>query len=105
MVLEAGIGGRLDATNAVPEPILQIITAVGLDHTAQLGSTVAEITAEKCGIMRPGCTLLTCPNQNAEAKAVMINKCAELEATFVMGSAGKGKIVAQSAEGTDLLGI
>lgn len=103
VVLEAGIGGRLDATNAVPEPILQIITAVGLDHTAQLGSTVAEITAEKCGIMRPGCTLLTCPNQNAEAKAVMINKCAELEATFVMGSAGKGKIVAQSAEGTDLL--
>lgn len=103
VVLEAGIGGRLDATNAVPEPILQIITAVGLDHTAQLGSTVAEITAEKCGIMRPGCTLLTCPNQNAEAKAVMIDKCAELEATFVMGSAGKGKIVAQSAEGTDLL--
>ena len=103
VVLEAGIGGRLDATNAVPEPILQIITAVGLDHTAQLGSTVAEITAEKCGIMRPGCTLLTCPNQNAEAKAVMINKCAELEATFVMGSAGKGRIVAQSAEGTDLL--
>lgn len=103
VVLEAGIGGRLDATNAVPEPILQIITAVGLDHTAQLGSTVAEIAAEKCGIMRPGCTLLTCPNQNAEAKAVMINKCAELEATFVMGSAGKGRIVAQSAEGTDLL--
>ncbi len=103
VVLEAGIGGRLDATNAVPEPILQIITAVGLDHTAQLGSTVAEITAEKCGIMRPGCTLLTCPNQNADAKAVMINKCAELEATFVMGSAGKGRIVAQSAEGTDLL--
>ena len=103
VVLEAGIGGRLDATHAVPDPILQIITAVGLDHTAQLGSTVAEITAEKCGIMRPGCTLLTCPNQNAEAKAVMINKCAELEATFVMGSAGKGRIVAQSAEGTDLL--
>ena len=103
VVLEAGIGGRLDATNSVPEPILQIITAVGLDHTAQLGSTVAEITAEKCGIMRPGCTLLTCPNQDPAAKAVMINKCAELEATFVMGSAGKGKIVAQSAEGTDLL--
>lgn len=103
VVLEAGIGGRLDATNAVPEPILQIITAVGLDHTAQLGSTVAEIAAEKCGIMRPGCTLLTCPNQDPAAKAVMINKCAELEATFVMGSAGKGKIVAESAEGTDLL--
>lgn len=103
VVLEAGIGGRFDATNAVPEPILQIITAVGLDHMAQLGSTVEEIAAEKCGIMRPGCTLLTCPNQNPAAKAVMINKCAELEATFVMGSAGKGKIVAESVDGTDLL--
>lgn len=103
VVLEAGIGGRFDATNAVPEPILQIITAIGLDHTAQLGSTVEEITAEKCGIMRPGCTLLTCPNQSPAAKAVMINKCAELGATFVMGSAGRGKIVAESVDGTDLL--
>lgn len=103
VVLEAGIGGRFDATNAVPEPILQIITSVGLDHTAQLGSTVEEIAAEKCGIMRRGCTLLTCPNQTPKAKAVMINKCAELEATFVMGSAGMGKIAAQSAEGTDIL--
>ena len=102
-VLEAGIGGRFDATNAVPQPLLQIITAVGLDHTAQLGSTVAEIAEEKCGIMRPGCTLLTCPNQDPAAKAVMINKCAELEATFVMGSAGKGKVISESAEGTDLL--
>ena len=103
VVLEAGIGGRFDATNAVPEPILQIITAVGLDHMAQLGSTVEEIAAEKCGIMRPGCTLLTCPNQDPAARAVMISKCAELEATFVMGSAGKGKIIAESVEGTDLL--
>lgn len=103
VVLEAGIGGRFDATNTVPEPILQIITTVGLDHTAQLGDTIAEITAEKCGIMREGCTLLTCPNQNSEAKAVMINKCAELNATFVMGSAGKGKIISQTAEGTELL--
>lgn len=103
VVLEAGIGGRFDATNTIPEPILQIITTVGLDHTAQLGSTIAEITAEKCGIMRKGCTLLTCPNQNREAKAVMINKCAELGATFVMGSAGKGRVVSRTAEGTELL--
>lgn len=103
VVLEAGIGGRFDATNSVPEPILQIITSVGLDHTAQLGGTVEEITAEKCGIMRSGCTLLTCPNQCAAAKAVMINKCAELGATFVMGSAGKGRVVSETAEETDLL--
>ncbi|MBQ6699660.1 MAG: bifunctional folylpolyglutamate synthase/dihydrofolate synthase, partial [Oscillospiraceae bacterium] len=82
VVLEAGLGGRFDATNTVPEPVLQIITAVGLDHMEQLGDTVAKITAEKCGILRPGCTLLTSPGQEQEALTVMLNKCAELDATF-----------------------
>jgi len=103
VVLEAGLGGRFDATNTVPEPLLQIITAVGLDHMAQLGNTVAEITAEKCGIMRNGCTLLASPGQSPEATAVMINKCAEMNATFVTGSAGKGEIVSLGIDGTELL--
>lgn len=103
VVLEAGLGGRLDATNTVPEPILQIITAVGLDHMEQLGDTVAKITAEKCGIMRKGCTLLSSPDQSLEAKAVMIQKCMEYDAAFVMGSPGAGKIVSCSAAGTELL--
>ena len=103
VVLEAGLGGRFDATNTVPEPILQIITAVGLDHTEQLGDTIAKITAEKCGILRPGCTLLTSPGQKQEALTVMLNKCAELDATFVTGAAGKAKIVFCDASGMDVL--
>ena len=103
VVLEAGLGGRFDATNTVPEPILQIITAVGLDHMEQLGDTVAKITAEKCGILRPGCTLLTSPGQEQEALAVMLNKCAELDATFVTGAAGRAKIVSCDASGMDIL--
>ncbi len=102
-VLETGLGGSFDATNTVPEPVLQIITAVGLDHMAQLGDTVAKITAEKCGIMREGCTLLASPGQDPEAATVMINKCAEMNATFVTGSAGKGKVVSFGVEGTELL--
>ena len=103
VVLETGLGGRFDATNTVPSPILQIITAVGLDHMAQLGNTVEEITAEKCGIMREGCTLLTSPGQDPRAVTVMINKCAEMNATFITGSAGKGKIVSMGVDGTELL--
>lgn len=57
-VLEVGMGGRLDATNAV-DPRLCIITNVALDHTAILGASEAEIAAEKAGIMRPGVPLLT----------------------------------------------
>ncbi|MBQ3236482.1 MAG: bifunctional folylpolyglutamate synthase/dihydrofolate synthase [Oscillospiraceae bacterium] len=103
VVLEAGLGGRFDATNTVPEPVLQIITAVGLDHMEQLGDTVAKITAEKCGILRPGCTLLTSPGQEQEALTVMLNKCAELDATFVTGAAGRAKIVSCDASGMDVL--
>lgn len=102
-VLEAGLGGRFDATNTVPEPVLQIITAVGLDHTEQLGDTIAKITAEKCGILRPGCTLLTSPGQEQEALTVMLNKCAELDATFVTGAAGRAKIVSEDVSGMDIL--
>lgn len=103
VVLETGLGGRLDATNTVPEPVLQIITAIDLDHTELLGNTVEEITAEKCGIMRENCTLLTSPGQNPKAVSVMINKCAEYNATFVTGSAGRGKVISQSVGETELL--
>lgn len=103
VVLEAGLGGRFDATNTVPNPILQIITAIGLDHMEQLGDTIAKITAEKCGIMRKNCTLLTSPGQSREALAVMINKCAELDATFVTGSAGRAQVLSCDVAGMDVL--
>lgn len=52
-VLEVGMGGRLDATNTV-EPVISVITSLGLDHTNVLGGTVAAIAGEKAGIFRPG---------------------------------------------------
>ena len=52
-VIEAGLGGRLDSTNLIT-PELSIITSIGLDHCALLGNTLAEIAAEKAGIMKPG---------------------------------------------------
>lgn len=53
-VLETGLGGRLDATNIVESPILTVITSVSLEHTEILGGTIAEIAAEKAGIIKPG---------------------------------------------------
>lgn len=52
-VLEVGMGGRLDATNAC-DPLLSIITSIGLDHRERLGSTTLEIAGEKAGVMRRG---------------------------------------------------
>ena len=54
LVLETGLGGRLDATNVVRRPELCVITRIGLDHCDWLGGTIPEIAAEKGGIIKPG---------------------------------------------------
>ena len=54
VVLETGLGGRFDATNAIEAPECAVITNIGLDHTAVLGDTVEKIAAEKAGILKPG---------------------------------------------------
>jgi dihydrofolate synthase/folylpolyglutamate synthase len=71
VVLEVGMGGRLDATNVV-EPRLSIITDISLDHQRFLGETVAEIAREKAGIIRPNGVVVTLP-QLAEANDVVGN--------------------------------
>lgn len=54
LVLETGLGGRLDSTNIIPPPRVAVITAIGLDHTARLGNTYLEIAGEKAGILKRG---------------------------------------------------
>lgn len=68
-VLEVGMGGRLDATNVV-EPVLCVITDIALDHQKYLGETIAEIAAEKAGILRAGVPVVTLP-QHPEANDVL----------------------------------
>ena len=53
-VLETGLGGRLDATNAVEHPAVCVITSIGIDHTRYLGDTLEKIAGEKAGIIKPG---------------------------------------------------
>lgn len=64
MVLEAGMGGRLDSTNALPGQ-LSIITSVSLDHMAYLGDSISEIALEKAGIIWPRTDVVTCAKEPA----------------------------------------
>jgi dihydrofolate synthase/folylpolyglutamate synthase len=75
-VLEVGMGGRLDATNAV-EPLVSVITDISLDHTEWLGPTIGAITREKAGILRRGGTLITLP-QDPEANRTLEEIASEL---------------------------
>jgi dihydrofolate synthase/folylpolyglutamate synthase len=68
-VVEVGLGGRLDATNAL-EPALSVITSISYDHTAILGSTLGAIASEKAGILRPGQPALLAEQRPAAMQAL-----------------------------------
>ncbi len=70
VLLEVGVGGRLDATNVVARPAVSAITPVSIDHVAFLGDTLAAIAGEKAGILKPGVTGVVAP-QPGEAAAVI----------------------------------
>ena len=76
VVLEVGLGGTLDASNVISVPEAAVITAIGLDHTALLGNTLAEVADAKAGIIKPGGAVVSfggCP----EADAVIRRRCQE----------------------------
>ncbi len=79
VVLETGLGGRLDATNIIEKPVVSIIMPIGLDHTAVLGDTLSAIAGEKAGIIKPGCPVVCAP-QESEALAVIRARCASADA-------------------------
>jgi len=81
MVIEVGLGGRLDATNVVT-PELAVITPISLDHTEILGDTVAAIAGEKAGIIKPGRPVVSAP-QTVAAASVIRDVCLELDAPLV----------------------
>ena len=80
-VLEAGLGGRLDATNVVV-PAVCAITSISLDHTEVLGDTLAKIATEKAGIIKPGGTVVCAP-QPPEAEEVIAGVCRRKGALLV----------------------
>lgn len=74
VILETGLGGRLDATNSFARPYLSVITSIGLDHTAILGDTIEQIAAEKAGIIKKGVPVFY--DGNLEESSVVIERTA-----------------------------
>lgn len=81
VVLEAGMGGRLDSTNVIREPLLSIITGIALDHTAFLGDTVEKIATEKAGIIKDNAPVLF-GGSDAEAERVIRNTAERLGSPY-----------------------
>lgn len=70
VILETGLGGRLDATNVIQKPIVTVITKIGLDHCQYLGSTKQEIAGEKAGILKAGVPVVYLKNYRDTAQVL-----------------------------------
>ncbi len=77
-VVEVGLGGRLDATNVVPPPLLSVITPVARDHTRYLGSTIDAIAREKAGIIKAGSELVLAHQPYPQARKTIWERASEL---------------------------
>ncbi len=104
LILETGLGGRLDATNVVDKPLASVITPISHDHESYLGTTLAAIAGEKAGIIKSGVPVIAAP-QTDEVAAVLENAAARARAPFVLGGQDwtvheeRGRLVYQDEAG------
>ena len=82
VLLETGMGGRLDGTNVIESPLLAIIASVSMDHMHVLGNTLSEIAGEKAGIIKEGCDVLLYSENPMEVRQVIETVCQEKKAPF-----------------------
>ena len=80
-VIETGMGGRLDATNVIKNPLISIITSIALDHAAFLGDDITEIASHKAGIIKPACPVVVSP-QRSHVHEIFVEKAKNVQAPF-----------------------
>lgn len=97
VVLEVGLGGRLDATNVIDTPLVSVITPLDFDHVEFLGDTIAKIAAEKAGIIKPNVPLVVYP-QPHDAMQVIQDVCQRLNSPCVEVSFDSLKILSNTLE-------
>ncbi len=102
VVLEVGLGGRLDATNVIKTPLVSVITSISLDHTAILGDTVEQIAYEKCGIIKEDGVTVCYPDQPPQALAVIRQTAAARHNRFVLADLHSVTQLSANITGTGL---
>ncbi|MCL2816602.1 MAG: Mur ligase family protein, partial [Oscillospiraceae bacterium] len=100
-VIETGLGGRLDPTNAIKSPLASVIMSIGLDHMKQLGDTVEKIAAEKCGIIKPNSPVVLYPLNQKSVIDIVGNTAREKNSEFIMPDIKSLKILKILEENID----
>ena len=84
LLLEVGLGGRMDATNVIDQPAAAVVTPIGRDHAEYLGDTVAAVAGEKAGIFKRGCPAVIAAQDYAEADEVLVRHAERVGAVPVL---------------------
>ena len=92
VLLECGMGGSNDATNVIRNTRLAVITSISMDHMEYLGNTLGEIAKQKAGIIKPGCTVVTCLQQ-PEAAVVIASECRKGHNLLAVGKAYDAQVL------------
>jgi len=100
VVLEVGLGGRFDATNAIGVPLAAVITSISYDHMDLLGHTLTQIAREKCGIIKPGGTAVVSPGQQPEAMEAITADCGEKGARLIRPDLGCLSVIGEDITGS-----
>lgn len=99
VVLEVGLGGRLDATNVINTATCAVLTSISMDHMHILGNTLEQIAREKAGIIKPGIDVISY-DQKAEARKVIEEVCKEKGANITFADINSIKVEEQDLNGT-----
>ena len=97
VVLEVGLGGRLDATNAIENPLVSVIAEIGLEHTEILGDSIEKIAFEKAGIIKKGRPSVFMYQDNG-ALDVFIKKASEMQSDYVITEPSRARLCGISLE-------
>lgn len=100
VMLETGLGGRLDATTAVEDPVACVVTSISFDHMQYLGNTIAEIAGEKAGIIVPGVPVIYDGN-NPEAAQVIRKQAEALGSPYYEVKKENTEILRNTSAGID----
>ena len=98
VLLETGMGGRLDATNVVKKPIATVIASIGMDHMQFLGDTLEKIASEKAGIIKEGCPVISY-NNTKEVNEVIKNKAKQMHAKVTFVNSAGIRVLQESLNG------
>lgn len=99
VVFEVGIGGLLDSTNVIDAPLVAVVCSISLEHTELLGTTVAEIAYQKCGIIKKGCRVAAYCDLPKEALPVLYDACAGCGITPNVADRSQLKVSSLTGEG------